>query len=46
MTVFIVFRDGVFRSVHRTYEGAEEYIQNQYFDSDFLHEYEIVPYHI
>lgn len=46
MTVFIVFKDGMFFSVHRAYEYAEEHIQNQYFDSDFPHKYEIVPYHI
>lgn len=44
MTVWVVFKNGNFLSVHRRYEYAEEAISNQVFFSNHPDEYEIVPY--
>ena len=46
MTVWVVFKNGMFLSVHREYEYAEEKINSQCFFSWSRDEYEIVPYKI
>lgn len=42
MYIYILIKNGHYHSVHRTYEAAYETIHNQYFDSDFPNEYEIL----
>jgi hypothetical protein len=46
MTVWVVFKNGKFLSVHRRYEYAEETIHRQAFFGSNPDEYEIVPYYI
>lgn len=42
MKVYLLFKNGKYIGVYRSYEAANEAIQNQYFDSDFLPKYEII----
>lgn len=42
MEVFVLIKNGRFYGVYRRYEGALEAKRNQYFDSDFPDEYEII----
>ena len=42
MVVYVLIKNGRFYGVFRTYEDAEETKRNQYFNSDYPDEYEIL----
>lgn len=46
MTVFVVFKNGRFMDIYRTYDEAKEAVGNYYWDSSNPDEIEILPYKI
>lgn len=42
MIVYVLIKNGRFYGVYKYYEAVLEAIHNQYFDSDFPNEYEIL----
>lgn len=42
MKVYILFKNGKYIGVYKSYKAANEAINNQYFDMDFPPKYEII----